>query len=58
MAECVSGDVTVLVMDAHEVEIVRLALIDLWESNDEFAYNATDYQRGVALSLMDAIGVD
>lgn len=58
MAECTSGDLTVLVMDSEEVEMLRYALIELWENNDRFSAQATAHQKGVLLRLMDAVGVE
>lgn len=58
MAECTSGDLIVLVMDDEEVEMLRYALIELWENNDQFSAQATAHQKSVLLRLMDAIGVE
>jgi len=57
MAECVSGDVTVLIMDETECMVLMSALMHLWEDDDKYIAVTSDYQRGILHGLMDAIGV-
>jgi hypothetical protein len=56
MAECVSGEVTVLVMDAHESKVLLDALLHLYEDDDKYLIVTSDGNRAVLLGLMDAIG--
>lgn len=58
MAECTSGDLVVLIMDNDEVEMLRYALMELWENNDRFSTHATNHQNSVLLRLMDAVGTE
>lgn len=58
MAECTSGDVTVLVLDAAETHVLVTALKHLWKDDNECLILANDWERGTLHSLMDAIGVD
>ena len=58
MAECVSGDVTVLVLDAAETHVLVTALKHLRRDDDECLILAHDWERGTLHGLMDAIGVE
>jgi hypothetical protein len=58
MAECVSGDVTVLVMDKRESKVLMNALMHLWEDDDKYLIIANEWERGTLRNLMDAIGVE
>jgi len=56
MAECVSGDVTVLIMDKRESKVLMNALMHLWEDDDKYLIIANEWERGTLRNLMDAIG--
>jgi len=56
MAECVSGDVTVLIMDKRELKVLMNALMHLWEDDDKYLIIANEWERGTLRNLMDAIG--
>jgi hypothetical protein len=58
MAECVSGDVTVLIMDKRESKVLMNALMHLWEDDDKYLIIANEWERGTLRNLMDAIGVE
>lgn len=58
MAECTSGDLTVLVLDNTETQILITALKHLWKDDNECLILANDWERGALHSVMDAIGVD
>ena len=57
MAECVSGKVTVLVMDERESQVLMNALMHLWEDDDKYLIIANEWERGTLRNLMDAIGI-
>lgn len=57
MAECTSGDLTVLVMNVDESRVLMQALTRLWEDDSECLILANEWERGALHSLMDAIGV-
>jgi hypothetical protein len=58
MAECVSGDVTVLIMDKRESKVLMNALMHLWEDDDKYLIIANEWERGTLRNLMDSIGVE
>ncbi len=59
MAECVSGDVTVLIMDKDESAFLKEALLfELDSLNQELSDDWNWSTKNIIVGLLDALGVE